>query len=253
MKDIFFRKQSRILLGSCPQRGARQNPVADCQKAAMDGADFFGCQLMLTKEHELCCRIENACIALVQKFAAPGKLGGVPGMPATYQDPLAGQAKDTDATKVLACAKKCAMPLAFFVPDHVTRTEELRQELFSRLLALYQGCEAHLPLLLASSDPELLLLCKKQSDLATGLIIAPYHSCDVTYLCRRCNADMCILPKELATDCRLCGLRESNMYTMITGSFAPKEVLFMSISGADAFMADDAAPLVAAFSKREQI
>lgn len=246
MKDIFFRKQSRILLGACTKRGPFQNPVADCQKAAMDGADFFGYQLMLTREHGLCCRIENACMALVQKAAEPG-------MPAKYEDPLAGQAQNTDAANVLACARKCSMPLAFFVPDHVTRTEELRQELFSRLMALYQGCEADIPLLLASSDPELLLLCNKQTGMATGLIIAPYHSCDVTYLCRRCSADMCILPKELATDCRLCGLRESNMYTMITGAFAPKEVLFMSISGADAFMADDAAPLVAAFSRRERI
>lgn len=246
MMDIFFRKQSRILLGSCTKRGTFQNPVADCQKAAMDGADFFGCQLMLTKENALCCRIENACMALVPK-------AGTHDMPAKYQDPLAGQAQNTDAAKVLACARKCSMPLAFFVPEHVTRTEELRQELLSRLMALYQGCEADIPLLLASSDPELLLLCKKQTGMATGLIIAPYHSCDVTYLCRRCSADMCILPKELATDCRLCGLRESKMYTMVTGAFAPREVLFMSISGADAFMVADAAPLVAAFSRREQI
>ncbi len=252
MKDIFFRKQLRILLGACTPRGSFQNPVADCQKAAMDGADFFGCQLILTEDHALCCRIENACMALVHKAAVPG-MQGMQDMPAKYQDPLAGQTQNTDAAKVIASAKKCSMPLAFFVPDHVTRTEELRQELFSRLLTLYQGCEADIPLLLASSDPGLLLLCKKKPDLATGLIIAPHHSCDVTYLCRRCSADMCVLPKELATDCRLCGLRESNMYTMLTGAFAPKEVLFMSISGADAFMTADAAPLVAAFSGREQI
>lgn len=249
MKDIFFHRQSRILIGACTERGTHQKPIADLQKAAADGADFFGCQLILTENHGLCCRIENACMAFEQKAAG----SGMPGMPAGYQDPLAGQAQDTDAAKVLACAKKCSMPLAFLVPEHVTRTEALRQEFFARLTALYHGYEDHVPLLLASSDPELLLLCKKQPEPATGLIIAPYHSCDVTYLCKRCSADMCILPKELATDCRLCGLRESHMYTMVTGAFAPKEVLFMSISGADAFMATDAAPLTAAFCRRVQI
>ena len=243
MNTIFTHKQDRILFGIHRPRGAAQHPLADCLAAAESRADFFGCQIVLGEDGHPVCLLQNAGMALLSAAKSPVK----PGLSPAAARELASAPKLED---LLAAAKGCSLPLALFVPAHVTAKEEDRHRLYEALDSCCRQQPDHVPLILCSSDSELLTLGARNTHMATGLVIAPWHSCDVTFLCRSCQADMCILPRELATDCRLCGLRSSGMYTMIVGDFTPRDVLYMSISGADAFMAVETAQLTRVFANR---
>lgn len=55
------------------------------------------------------------------------------------------------------------------------------------------------------------------------------------------GAKLCVLSRELASGCRLCGLRTMGVYALVTGTFTRHDVVRMSLDGADAFLLDDMA------------
>ncbi|MDO5537088.1 MAG: hypothetical protein Q4F72_06135 [Desulfovibrionaceae bacterium] len=248
--STFFRaKQPRILFGACT--GRPQGPadaLAACLDAEADGADFFACQIALSADGHLCCAMENACAALLA-----GQAPALRGL--DMADIGAGLGRRAAPLgSLFALAARLSLPLALLVPDHVTAGERNLRGTLRALTADLAAAAGLPPLLLASGDSALLAACHdvRPAPWALGLVVGPGHSCDAAGLVRGHGADLCLLPKQLATDCRLCGLRETDTRTMVIGDCAPKEILRLAISGADGFIVTEPGPLAAAFGGRRQ-
>ncbi len=240
--SIFRQRQPRIVFGACPP----WQGISDLQETALDaaaaGADCFACQAALSADGALFVLRERAASDIA---AADGSLPRA--LEACSGASLAGRRDVMEAGRLLGLCARISLPLALLVPWRVTRAADLRRRCLKALDMMLSRQERP-PLLLASSDTALLAAVTGEG-LARGLLVCAAHSCDMSHLMSEARADICVLPRELASYCRLCGLREARVCTLIIGAGSPAEILRLSISGADGFVCADPGPLLAAFRR----
>ncbi len=241
--SLFRQRQPRVVFGACPP----WQGISDLQEAVLNaaaaGADCFACQAALSADGALFALRERAASDIA---AADGSLPRA--LEACSAASLDGRRDVMEAGRLLGLCARVSLPLALLMPWRVTRAADLRRRCLRALDMVLSRRERRPPLLLASSATALLAAVAGEG-LARGLLVCATHSCDMSHLMREARADICVLPRELATDCRLCGLREARVCTLIIGAGGPDEILRLSISGADGFVCAEPAPLLAAFRR----
>ena len=128
---------------------------------------------------------------------------------------------------VLALCTRIALPLCLFVRECADE-----KALFACLAA-----RDELPLLLASRDRDFLARAREcVPDIVTGYIGGEEDSCQIG---SAGALDVSLLPKAVASGCRLCSMKGRGIFTCVIGNCSMPEVVRMSLDGADAFLLDD--------------
>lgn len=230
-----FSKSSPILFGVRLANGS--DLVERVRRAHEAGADFVGMEHAGRARHE---RLE----AVFSALTAPSALAG-------------------------PCGKTglCLFP-----------GEEFEGDIFgdrapgADLPALVERHAQKLPLLVAGPDKTLLAALEKRfPHLATALVLSGNCACNSmqeqvgggekapgTDKDPTDASDIgegiarCVLSRDLASGCRLCGLRSMGVYALVAGSFTRQDIVRMSLDGADAFLLDDAANLEAVAARKRR-
>lgn len=145
---------------------------------------------------------------------------------------------------VLAQCRDLRLPLCLFVPGNWPA--DLQEALCAALKD-----RAPLPLLLASGSRDFLARAGKAAGCAAGYVGELADSCQIGGPLRQDKVDLCLLPKAIASGCRLCSMRTLGIFTCVIGNCSAAEVLRMSMDGADAFLIDD--PQQFAFLRERQL
>ncbi len=245
-ESIFRRRQPRVVFGACPPWDGDADLASCLLDARAAEADCFACQASLSADGVLFAGRERAWAGI---RAADGALPrALESLPARA---LEGRRDVMEASHIMRLAGRLSLPLALLAPWRAAGDGNLRRRLLAALRRALDQTPRRTPLLLASSDTELLASAPgAEAGLARGLLASAAHSCDMSHLMREARADICVLPLELASDCRLCGLREGGVCTLILGAGSPRDILRLSISGADGFVCADPGPLLALFRRR---
>lgn len=221
LPDIFSHKPPRILFAAC---------------GAM--ASLHPCDLLAG----LACAVDHeADFASVHVLAKDGAFFCQAEVMAEGQ---AGAAACPPLHTVLGLCQDLHLPLCLFVPD--TWSAEC-QKAFCAALADRDA----LPLLVASGNRGFLAKAKEVSNCATGYVGELSDSCQIGNPLRQDKVDLCLLPKPIASGCRLCSMRSLGVYTCVIGNCSVAEVLRMSMDGADAFLLDE--PQDFAFLRERQL
>lgn len=193
----------------------------------------------------LACAVEHeADFASVHVLARNGAFYCQAGTVTEAQAGTAGSAACPPLHAVLALCQELHLPLCLFVPD--TWPAEC-QEALCRALADRDS----LPLLVASGDRGFLAKAKEVSGCAAGYVGELSDSCQIGKPLLQDKVDLCLLPKSIASGCRLCSMRSLGVYTCVIGNCSVAEVLRMSMDGADAFLLDE--PQDFAFLRERQL
>lgn len=133
---------------------------------------------------------------------------------------------------VLGHCARLGLPLCLFAQG--SWSEAGKEALYACLGA------GELPLLLAARDREFLALAgEKVPGLATGYVGELSDSCQIGGPLRASGVEVCLLPREIASGCRLCSMKGRGVFTCVIGNCTVPEVVRMSLDGADAFLLDD--------------